>query len=35
MIFGSAGFLEVAAFRDSAKNILQTEIGQQITVKAL
>ena len=33
MITGSAGFLEIAAFQDSAKNILQAEIGQKITVK--
>jgi len=33
MIFGSAGFLEIVAFQDSAKNILQTEIGQKISVK--
>jgi S-adenosylmethionine hydrolase len=33
MIFGSAEFLEIVAFRDSAKNILQAKIGQKITVK--
>jgi S-adenosylmethionine hydrolase len=33
MISGSAGFLEIAAFHDSAKNILRAEIGQKITVK--
>lgn len=33
MIFGSAGFLEVVAFQDSAKNLLQAEIGQKIKVK--
>ena len=33
MIFGSAGFLEIVAFRDSAKNILQAAIGQKITIK--
>ena len=33
MIFGSAGFLEIAAFQDSAKNLLQAENGQQIFVK--
>ncbi len=33
MIFGSAGFLEIVAFQDSAKNILQSETGQKIVVK--
>src|SRR5215204_1182245 len=33
MIFGSAGFLEIAAFQDSAKNILHAETGQEILVK--
>lgn len=33
MIFGSAGFLEIAAFQDSAKNFLQAETGQKILVK--
>lgn len=33
MIFGSAGFLEVAAFQDSAKNLLQAAAGQKIAVK--
>ncbi len=35
MIFGSAGFLEVAVFQDSAKNLLQAEVGQKIAVKIL
>jgi len=35
MIFGSAGFLEIAAFRDSAEKLLNAENGQKITVKAL
>ena len=35
MIFGSAGFLEIAAFQDSAKNILDAETGRKITVKVL
>lgn len=34
MIFGSAGFLEIAVFRDSAKNLLKARTGQKITVKA-
>lgn len=33
MIAGSAGFLEIAAFRDSAKNLLKAEIGQKIRAK--
>jgi len=33
MIFGSATFLEIAAFQDSAKNILKAEAGQKIIVK--
>ena len=33
MIFGSAGFLEIAAFQDSAKNLLRAETGQKILVK--
>lgn len=33
MIFGSVEFLEIVAFQDSAKNILQAEIGQKIIVK--
>jgi S-adenosylmethionine hydrolase len=35
MIFGSAGFLEVAAFQDSAKNLLQAETGQKILVRTV
>jgi len=35
IITGSAGFLEIAAFRDSAKNLLQAGIGQKITVNVL
>jgi len=35
MILGSAGFLEVVAFQDSAVNILSAKIGQKITVKVL
>ena len=34
MIFGSAGFLEISVFGDSAKNLLQAQIGQQILVKS-
>ncbi len=30
MILGSAGFLEVAAYQDSAANLLNAEIGQEI-----
>jgi S-adenosyl-L-methionine hydrolase (adenosine-forming) len=33
MIAGSAGFLEIAAFRDSARDLLNAEIGQKIAVK--
>ena len=32
MIMGSAGFLEVAAFRDSAANLLKAETGQKFTI---
>ncbi len=32
MILGSAGFLEIVAFRDSAKRLLNAEIGQKIIV---
>ena len=32
MIIGSAGFLEIAAFRDSAKRLLNAEVGQKIIV---
>ncbi len=32
MIKGSAGFLEIAAFQDSAKDLLNVEIGQKILV---
>lgn len=32
MIFGSAGFLEIVAFRDSAQELLKVQIGQQIIV---
>ena len=35
IIMGSAGFLEVAAFQDSAVNILSAKIGQKITIKTL
>jgi S-adenosyl-L-methionine hydrolase (adenosine-forming) len=35
MIWGSAGFLELVAFRASAAEILQAAIGQKITVKRL
>ncbi len=35
MIIGSAGFLEIAAFRDSAKSLLKAEVGQRIIVKKL
>ena len=34
MIFGSAGFLEIAVYRDSAKNILQAATGRKILVKS-
>ena len=33
MIFGSAGYLEVVAFQDSAKEILGAEIGQKIRLE--
>ena len=32
IIFGSAGFLEIAAFQNSAKKLLNTEIGDRIRV---
>jgi len=32
MIFGSAGFLEIVAFQDSAKNRLKVETGQRVNV---
>jgi S-adenosylmethionine hydrolase len=32
MIFGSAGFLEIVAFRDSAENLLNAKIGQKILI---
>ena len=32
MIFGSADFLEIAAFQDSAKELLKAKTGQKITV---
>lgn len=35
MIFGSAFFLEIVAFQDSAQEILNAEIGQKITVKKI
>ena len=35
MILGSAGFLEVVAFQDSAVNILSAKTGQKITVTVL
>jgi S-adenosyl-L-methionine hydrolase (adenosine-forming) len=35
MIFGSAGFLEIAVFQDSAKNLLHVETGRKILVKVL
>ena len=35
MIFGSAGFLEIAVFQGSAENLLEAAAGQEITVKAL
>ena len=35
MILGSAGFLEVAAFRDSAATILSAKIGQIVTLNIL
>ena len=34
MIFGSAEFLEIVAFQDSAENLLQAEVGQKIKVIA-
>jgi S-adenosylmethionine hydrolase len=33
MIFGSAGYLEIAAFQNSAAKILAATVGQKITVK--
>jgi S-adenosylmethionine hydrolase len=33
MIFGSAGLLEVVAFRDSAQNILKVKVGQKVFIK--
>lgn len=35
MIFGSAEFLEIAVFQDSAESLLMAEIGQKIAVKIL
>lgn len=35
MIAGSAGFLEIVAFRDSAKKLLRAEIGEKIKLKAV
>ena len=35
MIFGSAGFLEIAVFQDSAKNVLEARSGQKILVKVV
>jgi len=35
IISGSAGFLEIAAFRDSAEKLLNAKSGQKIIVKAL
>lgn len=32
MIFGSAGFLEIVAFQDSAQRLLNVKIGQEIVV---
>lgn len=34
MIFGSAGLLEIAAFQDSARNILKTEVGEGVRIYA-
>jgi S-adenosylmethionine hydrolase len=34
MIFGSAGFLEISVFRESAEKSLNARIGQQILVKS-
>jgi S-adenosylmethionine hydrolase len=34
MIFGSAGFLEIAAFQNSAARLLNAQTGQKITVKS-
>lgn len=33
MIFGSAGYLEIAAFQNSAAKILAATVGQKVTVK--
>jgi len=33
MVLGSAGFLEIVAFQDSAVNILSAKTGQKIMVK--
>ena len=33
MIFGSAGFLEIIAFQDSAQRILKAEIGQSVRIE--
>lgn len=32
MIFGSAGFLEIVAFQDSAESLLKAKIGQSVSV---
>jgi len=34
MILGSAGFLEIVAFQDSAKKILRVEVGEKIRLRA-
>jgi S-adenosylmethionine hydrolase len=33
MILGSAGFLEIAAFKDSAKKILNVKAGDRVLIK--
>jgi len=35
MIWGSAGFLEIAAFQNSAAELLNAKIGQKIIVRKL
>lgn len=34
-VLGSAGFLEIAAYKDSAKNILSVKIGDRVSLKKI
>jgi S-adenosylmethionine hydrolase len=33
MIYGSAGFLEIVAYKDTAEKILEIKVGQKVYVK--